>query len=299
MILKKRSFEWFLIILELSKFRIALLVSLSSATGYILASGHLIYNLIIPTIAVFILASGSSALNHYQERDFDSLMKRTRKRPVPSGKISPANALAVAIGLIIIGSVVLYRSSNITALVLALITIFWYNAVYTPLKRITPLAVIPGALIGSLPPAIGWTAAGGYILDPMILMVSLFFFVWQIPHFWLLLLKFGEEYELAGYPTLTSRYSNQRIAKFTFIWILITTIISMFIPIFGNHRSLTIYAGLFLSGVWLLVSSRRLLNFNEDISSLKSTFADINMYVFLVMALLTIDCISGFCVLNL
>ena len=299
MILKKRIFEWFFVILELSKFRIALLVSMSAATGYILASGYIDYNLLLPTIAVFILASGSSALNHYQERDFDRLMKRTSKRPVPSGKVSPASALTVAIGLIIIGSIILYRSSNTTALILALITVFWYNAVYTPLKRMTPLAVIPGALIGSLPPAIGWTAAGGYILDPMILLVALFFFVWQIPHFWLLLLKFGDEYELAGYPTLTSRYSNQRIAKFTFIWILITTIVSMFIPVFGNHRSLTIYAGLFLSGVWLLVSSRRLLNFNEDISSLKSTFADINMYVFLVMALLTIDCISGFCVLNL
>jgi protoheme IX farnesyltransferase len=193
----------------------------------------------------------------------------------------------------------LYRSSNVVAMILALITVFWYNAVYTPLKRITPMAVIPGALIGSLPPVIGWTAAGGYILDPMILMVALFFFVWQIPHFWLLLLKFGEEYELAGYPTLTSRYSNQQIAKFTFIWILITTVVSIFIPVFGDHRSLTIYAGLFLSGVWLLISSRKLLNFNEDITLLKNTFADINMYVFLVMALLTIDCISGFCVLNL
>lgn len=299
MILKKRIFEWFFVILELSKFRISLLVCMSAATGYILASGYLNYNLLLPTIAVFILASGSSALNHYQERHFDRLMKRTSDRPVPSGKVTPASALVVAIALIIIGSILLYRSSNMVALVLGLITVFWYNAVYTPLKRITPLAVIPGAFIGSLPPAIGWTAAGGHILNPMILMVALFFFVWQIPHFWLLLLKFGDEYELAGYPTLTSRYSNQQIAKFTFIWIVITTIISMFIPIFGDHRSLTIYTGLFLSGVWLLVSSRKLLHFDEEISVLKNTFADINIYVFVVMTLLIIDCISGFCVLNL
>ena len=142
MILAKRFSNWFDIVLELGKFRISLLVCLSAAAGYILASGYLSQYLLLPTLAVFILASGSAALNHYQERDFDRLMKRTSTRPVPSGRVTPTKALGVAVGLIIIGSILLYRSSNNLALLLGLITVFWYNAVYTPLKRRTPLAVI-------------------------------------------------------------------------------------------------------------------------------------------------------------
>lgn len=289
MIFAKKFSNWLDIVLELGKFRIALLVCLSAAAGFILSSGYLNPGLLLPTLAVFILASGSAALNHYQERDYDRLMKRTSNRPVPSGRVTPANALGVAIGLIVIGSILLYRSSNSTALLLGLVTVIWYNAVYTPLKRKSPLAVIPGALIGALPPAIGWTAAGGKLLDPFLLITALFFFVWQIPHFWLLLLKFGDEFEKAGYPTLTSRYSNQQIAKFTFSWIIITAIISMIIPVFGTHSSLLLYIGLFLSAVWLLVTSRNLLHFTEDLDTLKNTFLNINVYIMLVMSALTLD----------
>jgi protoheme IX farnesyltransferase len=289
MILAKRFSSWFDIVLELGKFRISLLVCLSAAAGYVLASGHLDHHFLLPTLAVFILAGGSAALNHYQERDFDRLMKRTSNRPVPSGRVTPLNALAVAVGMIVIGSILLYRSSNITALLLGLVTVFWYNGVYTPLKRKTPLAVIPGALIGALPPAIGWTAAGGSPVHPFLLIISVFFFVWQIPHFWLLLLKFGDEFEKAGYPTLTSRYSNQQIAKFTFSWITITVIISMIIPVFGVNSSLFSYLALFFSAVWLLITSRNLLHFTENVDTLRNTFLNINVYIMLVMSALTID----------
>ncbi|NIW77970.1 MAG: hypothetical protein GWN16_00265, partial [Calditrichae bacterium] len=165
----------------------------------------------------------------------------------------------------------------------------WYNGVYTPLKRKTPLAVIPGALIGSLPPAIGWSAANGKLLDPFLLIVALFFFVWQIPHFWLLLLKFGDEFEEAGYPTLTSRYSNQQIARFTFFWIIVTVVVSMIIPVFGIGSSIFLYLGLFIVALWLLISSRRLLNFHEEVQTLRNSFIHINAYIMLVMSFLTLD----------
>ena len=289
MILAERSSRWFTILLELSKFRIALFVSLSAFTGFVLANGQLSFAFLLPTIAVFILASGSAALNHYQERDFDFMMKRTRRRPVPSKRITAAGALSLSMGLILTGLVALYLSSNTLAMILGLVTVLWYNAVYTPLKRMTPLAVIPGALIGALPPAIGWTAAGGALFDPFLLIIILFFFIWQIPHFWLLLLKFGEEYEEAGYPTLTSKYSNKQIAKFTFFWIIATVIISMIIPVLGFDSSMFLYIGLFFCAVWLLLVSRKLLVFNEDTVLLKKTFININTYILLVMCLLTVD----------
>ncbi len=285
----QRFSEGLHIVLELAKFRIALLVCLSTATGYVLASGYLNFNLLLPTIAVFILASGSAALNHYQERDFDLLMKRTSNRPVPSGRVAPSTALRAAVVLVIAGSIALYFSSGFLPLLLGLITVLWYNGVYTPLKRKTPLAVIPGALIGSLPPAIGWSAANGKLLDPFLLIVALFFFVWQIPHFWLLLLKFGDEFEEAGYPTLTSRYSNQQIARFTFFWIIVTVVVSMIIPVFGIGSSIFLYLGLFIVALWLLISSRRLLNFHEEVQTLRNSFIHINAYIMLVMSFLTLD----------
>lgn len=289
MSLNQRPSEWLHIILELAKFRIALLVCLSTATGYILASGNLNFNLLLPTIAVFILSSGSAAFNHYQERDFDLLMKRTSKRPVPSGRVTPRTSLFVAGALIIVGSLVLFISSGFLPLLLGIITVLWYNCIYTPLKRKSPLAVIPGAFIGALPPAIGWTAADGKLLSPFLLVVAMFFFVWQIPHFWLLLLKFGDEFEEAGYPTLTSRYSNPQIARFTFSWIVVTVMVSMAIPIFGINSSIFLYLGLLLAALWLLFENRKLLNFNDEGETLKKSFVHINTYIMLVMSFLTLD----------
>jgi heme o synthase len=108
-----------------------------------------------------------------------------------------------------------------------LLNLIWYNGIYTPLKKINPLAIIPGSLVGSIPPAVGWTAAGGNILDPQIIILSFFFFIWQIPHFWLLLLIFGKDYENAGFPTLMQIFSSDQLARITFIWIVATVVTGM------------------------------------------------------------------------
>jgi len=282
------------IYLELSKVRISFLVALSTASGFIVQRAALTLDVLMPTLAVFILASGSSALNHLQEKKPDSLMERTRHRPVPSGSISQTNALVFAISMVISGIFLLYKFSLIIPLVLSILNVFWYNAVYTPLKMKTPYAVLPGALIGAMPPAIGWTAAGGSLFDPFLLALASFFFIWQIPHFWLLLLSLGNQYSMAGYPTLTDRFSDQKIARFAFSFMVLSAISCIAIPFFNPESSLFLYFSLILFSLWLLWSNRKLLRYKKKDHLLRNAFMKINLYVLFVMVALTIDRIFNF-----
>jgi len=183
--------NFFKLLVELGKVKITFAVSLTTITGYVLAKGVFDSGLILPAIGIFILACGSSALNHYQEKDKDSLMERTKNRPIPSGRISPDRALFVALALSVAGAWLLYYSSGFLAMQLGILALIWYNGIYTPLKRKTAFAVIPGSLIGAIPPAVGWVAGGGNMLNPNLFLLLFFFFIWQVPHFWLLLLKYG------------------------------------------------------------------------------------------------------------
>ncbi|HVO72560.1 MAG TPA: UbiA family prenyltransferase, partial [Ignavibacteriaceae bacterium] len=167
------------ILLELTKIKITSFVTLTTAFGFICAAGGINLNIVLPLAGILFLACGSAVINHYQERKTDALMNRTKNRPIPAGKISPGNALRLALILLAAGSIILFYSSGILALALGLLNLLWYNGIYTPLKRHNPLAIIPGSLVGAIPPAVGWVAAGGYIFDPQIIVISFFFFIWQ------------------------------------------------------------------------------------------------------------------------
>ncbi len=276
------------ILMELSKFRITIFVGFSTAIGYILAKGNIEPVMIISTLGVFLLACSSSALNHLQEWKFDKLMERTKNRPLPAGKISSRNVLIFIAIAFIAGSAILYFSTNLISVLLGWLAYFWYNAVYTPLKKKSALAVIPGSLIGAIPPMIGWTSAGGYVLDPHILSLSLFFFIWQIPHFWLLLLLYGKEYEKAGLPSLTQIFNNKQLMNLTFLWIVVLSICCLFIPVFGFTKSFITLILLVILGVWLIFSSSKLL-YLINTNQVRKAFMRINMYVLYVSILLSID----------
>jgi protoheme IX farnesyltransferase len=216
-------------------------------------------------------------------------MDRTKNRPIPSGKITPVNALIIALVLLVAGSVILYSGAGLLALGLALLNLVWYNGVYTPLKKVNPLAIIPGSLVGAIPPAVGWVAGGGSILDSGIIIISFFFFVWQIPHFWLLLLVLDKDYEKAGFPTLTKIFSHEQLARITFIWILSTILTGLFIPLFGITTFPVINFLLFGAGVWLGWNAVKLLKETVNILSFRFAFRDINLFALLVIILLSID----------
>src|SRR5262249_55606588 len=153
--------------------KITLASTLTAGAGYFALARRVDVGLLTSCLGVLFLAMGSAALNQWQERTLDARMERTRRRPIPSGAMSPADALAVVAVLAGAGVFLLLRSSALAA-ALGLAAMAWYNGVYTFLKRVTAFAAVPGALIGALPPAIGWTAAGGSPLDRPVLALCFF-----------------------------------------------------------------------------------------------------------------------------
>ena len=281
--------EWFTILLDLAKIRISLLATLSAATGYLLATGKITIHMLVPTGAVFLLACGSCALNQYQDREIDQLMERTKSRPIPSGRLDPETALWISIGLILLGSLILFSGAGDLALALGIFSVLWYNLIYTPLKRKTAFAAIPGALVGAIPPALGWVIGGGRILDPRIGGVALFFFIWQMPHFWLLLLDFSEDYKRAGLPSITKIFSAKQIRRIIFVWLLSTGVSSLIIPLFGLLNSVFFCLLLVAVVSWLFWNTLIFLRSHDDKDALRATFMKLNIYAVLIISLLSVE----------
>jgi len=277
------------IFFELTKVKITSFVTVTTAFGYVAASGKIDLMILPVLFGVLLLAFGSAALNHYQEKDFDANMNRTKGRPIPSGKISSTTALIISWILIFSGSLILLLGANYLALVFGLLNLVWYNFVYTLLKRKTPFAIVPGSLVGAIPPIIGWVAAGGSLLDPQIIIIAFFFFIWQIPHFWLLLLVMDKDYQQAGFPTLTQIFNHAQLSRITFIWIIATAVTGLMIPLFGIVGDFWINIGLFLSGALLTWKAFGLLVESEDFSAFRLNFKYINYFALFVVFLVSID----------
>ncbi|WP_319500799.1 protoheme IX farnesyltransferase [uncultured Draconibacterium sp.] len=275
------------IIYELGKVRISLPIALSALTGYVLFTHDVDAQGWLLLLGVFFMACSSSVLNHWQERDVDAQMPRTKDRPLPSGRISPKNAFLVAIGFAVLGSVILIFSNPPMALLLSWLTLFFYNGVYTPLKKVSAFAVIPGSMVGAIPPMIGWAGAGGSLTSEVILMVAAFFFIGQIPHFWLLLLMFGEQYKLAKMPSLNQLFSELQIKRVTYTWIL-TTIASAFLVIFfviGNKLIMF----LLMFYIFYLLSSLTMAVFVQDEFKVRPSFYKLNFLYLFMMIFLIVD----------
>lgn len=281
------SFKDFMV---LCKIRITFFVAFSTAAGFILGGGKSVQTILELIAGVFILACGSAALNQFQEWKKDALMDRTKNRPIPSGRISPMQALLISIILMLIGEFIILSVSGMTAFLLGIFAIVWYNLIYTPMKKVSSLAIIPGALIGAISPAIGWAGSGADILAPNMMPLAFFFFIWQVPHFWLLLLIHDVDYMKAGYPTLTQRFSHTQLKRITFVWIFSLAASSMLIPLFGVYNHFFTIPLLFLAGAGLVWQSIVLLkHYLENRKALWSTFMRINMYVLLVTIILSAD----------
>ncbi len=281
--------EWSVVLFHLGKLKISLLATLTTATGYLLATGKITIHMFLPTAAVFLLASGSCALNQYQEREIDRLMERTRSRPIPSGRLNPEAALCIAMGLIFSGCLILFYGASFGGLILGLLAILWYNLIYTPLKQKTAFAAVPGALVGAIPPVLGWVTGGGSVLDPRIWGVALFFFIWQIPHFWLLLLDFSEDYERAGLPSITKIFSARQIKRIILVWLLWTGASSLIIPLFGFFNSSSIRLLLIAVTCLLFWNAIIFTRSSPEKISQRPIFQNLNIYAFTVTLLLALD----------
>ncbi len=274
--------------LTLIKYRVSLAVTFTAITGYVVYAGHLDIQSIQLAIAVFILASGSSALNEFQERKYDARMNRTHLRPIPTGQISPLNALLISFALIFEGLYLLNSAFGGVTALLGLFNIFWYNGLYTNLKRITAFAVVPGSLVGAIPVFMGWTAAGGNLFSGSIIFIAFFLFIWQVPHFWLLMLKYGKEYEAAGFPTINKSINSQSLRTIIFAWLVATSATSIMIPLFLENVS-----GLFFWVVFVLnflfIGIFAKLSFGKASElNLRRSFISINLYMLVFMVLLIV-----------
>jgi heme o synthase len=275
--------------LELSKLKVMVPVSLTGFTGYFINSPHLSTDLFLVMAGILLLAISASVLNQIQEGDLDAKMNRTHNRPIPAGRISRSQATVYFVCLLTGGIVIIYFWGNFKAVVIGLITIGIYNGIYTPLKRITPFAVVPGALTGALPPLMGWAAAGGGLWDKPIIFIGFLMFMGQIPHFWLLVVKYGEEYKSAGIPNLTGIFSSYQIKRLTFTWVLTSVIAALFLCFFEIIQINLITIVLVAASGYLIWRFTGLLKDSENHANITRYSVLLNSYFLLIMILLISD----------
>ena len=188
---------------ELMKFRLSFLVAFSCGFGYILGNfgafdwGHFL----IICIGGFLVSGASITINQVIERDLDKLMTRTMNRPLPTGRVSTQEAIVFALFVGSLGMGMLIMNTNMLTSLLALLSMILYSFVYTPLKRVGPIAVFVGAIPGALPPLLGWTAATGAISYEALIIFGIQF-IWQFPHFWAIAWVADEDYKKAGFKLL-------------------------------------------------------------------------------------------------
>ena len=280
--------DHFKLILALIKYRVSLAVSFTTVTGYMVFTGQFDIQIVYLIISIFLLAGGSSAMNECQESKYDALMARTKNRPIPSGKISLLNAWIISIAFTLVGLLMLYFIFDATTALLGLINLVWYNIIYTNLKRISSFAVVPGSMVGAIPALMGWTAAGGYVFDSTIIFIAFFLFIWQIPHFWLLMLKYGKEYEEAGFKTINQAVNAPNLKLIIFAWVLATSFSSIIVPLFLVNISLTFFMIIFALNLIFIGVFTKLSFGNVTELNFRKSFISINVYMMIFMLLLIV-----------
>ena len=269
----------------LTKFPLSFTISLSAIFGYILANGSIDMGLLYPYLAVLLLAMGVSTFNQTQEYKKDALMPRTKNRPIPSGDMCFRTALIIGIIITSSSFFFIYIPHGVTGLVVFLAVVIIYNLLYTPAKRHSIYAGVYGAVLGVIPPYIGWVSAGSYEFDMRFFALGLFYFTWQIPHFWLLNLKYYKQYEEAGFPTITKVFGVDSLVRMTFIWLLLTVICGVFLVAMFEVQSPIILGLLFALKAYTLFTIFKLLKNRNYIYN----FININVYMLFLMIILCVN----------
>ena len=190
---------------ELLKFRLSFLVAFSCGFGYILGANGVIdwIHFTLICFGGFLISGASITINQIIEKDLDILMSRTMNRPLPTGRVSVAEAASFSFIIGSIGILILASTTNMLTVSLSVLSMILYSFVYTPLKRVGPIAVFVGAIPGALPPLLGWTAATGIISLEALIIFGIQF-IWQFPHFWAIAWVADEDYKKAGFKLLPS-----------------------------------------------------------------------------------------------
>lgn len=279
---------------KLIKLRLTLTVVFSASVSFLIGSkvqGDIIWiNWAILTLGGFLVTSSANGFNEIIEKDFDKLMTRTMDRPIPSGRMNTGQALVLSLFMGIAGTLILVKLNFLTG-VLSVFSLFFYAFIYTPMKRISPIAVFVGAIPGAFPPLIGYFAAfnnPSISWIPVILFIIQF--VWQFPHFWAIAWVLDEDYKKAGFRLLPTTYRDKISAAIT----LATTILLIpvgLMPVFYNfggyiYGFVSIIGGLYFT--WQAI----VLYKNLDTASAKKLMYASFFYLPLLQLALLFDLIA-------
>lgn len=258
---------------ELLKPRLSFLVAFSSGFGYILAAqGDLNWTvLLLLSFGGFLVSGASVTINQVIEIEYDAMMERTKNRPLPTGRIAKNEAILFAVFVAIIGLGLLYLVTNPLTALLSLVSLILYSFIYTPLKRVGPIAVFVGAIPGALPPLLGWVAATGYIGYEALIIFGIQF-IWQFPHFWAIAWVADQDYKKAGFKLLPNK--GQKDLN-TAINIMVYTLFLLPLGLLPAYFGITgINSGIIatICGVGFLAQTFSLMRNNTDKAALKIMF---------------------------
>lgn len=270
--------------LELSKSRIVMMVVMTTAAGYFIGAPEVSVLALLHTLAgTALVAAGTNALNQYLERDLDAKMKRTMRRPLPAGTITPRNALIFSTLIAVIGTLYLGLAVNWLTAALGALTLTSYIFVYTPLKRISTACTVIGAIPGAIPPLMGFTAATGEVgLAGLIAFAILFF--WQLPHFMAISWIYREDYGRGGFEMLSVHDAEGKsVARQAVVYsaiLLAITVAPSFLGMAGAAYLVIATA----AGAAMLIASVKFF-LERNVKRARSVFMTSNIYLLAMMIL--------------
>lgn len=211
---------------NLAKLPLCLLIGCSALLGFALSPAVDVENGLFVTLGIILISAAGACFNCCQEARLDGLMDRTKSRPIPSGEVTVRSGLVQAVLLAVVGvAVLLFGIEDRTVTLFALFSLFLYNSIYTPLKKKSVFAIIPGAFCGCMPPIIGWLAGGGELISYGAFILFTLFLLWQIPHFWLIVLHYREDYFQYDIPSMLQYVSKRQLELLVFVWVLAMAVV--------------------------------------------------------------------------
>ena len=258
---------------ELMKMRLSLLVAFSSAFGYALAMGGRVDWMQLAALFVggWLISGASCTVNQVLEKDYDKLMKRTQTRPLPTERLNNSESLWFALIIAIAGLILLWFSTNLLTVGLSILSMVLYSFVYTPLKRVGPIAVFVGAFPGALPPLLGWTAATGFISHEALIIFGIQF-IWQFPHFWAIAWVADEDYKKAGFKLLPVKGEKDMKTAFQIMTYTLFLIPLGLLPTYFGLTGINSAVIATVCGVLFLASTIKLMKDQSRKSALRIMF---------------------------
>ena len=271
---------------ELLKPRVMSLVIFTAFVGMVVAPVHLPPISAFTAILFIALGAGASgALNMWWDADIDALMRRTAKRPVPSGRIQPGEALGLGVALSVASVIMLGLAANLVAAGLLAFTIFFYVVVYSMgLKRLTPQNIVIGGAAGAFPPMVGWAAMTGSVSLEAFLMFAVIF-MWTPPHFWALALFMKDDYSKAGVPMLTVTHGRKSTRRHIMVYTVLLAPVALalgFTSIGGPVylAAAALFNAIFIVGAWRILRRDEVMAEGDKYKVEKKVFTFSLLYLF-------------------